>query len=110
VRATFRRLLASALAPDISFGSRMHLHRSGSSARDHPLTENLTWQLDRFRPIEECSAQTVLLLLVANLGKAKDSDTSLGMNMDVVELVIYGLLALWGPPLLFAAYLLRPLK
>jgi hypothetical protein len=51
-----------------------------------------------------------LLLLGANLGKAAGSDTSLGMNMDVVELVIYGLLALWGPPLLFAAYLLRPLK
>ena len=30
--------------------------------------------------------------------------------MDVVEFVIYGLLALWGPPLLFAAYLLRPIK
>ena len=35
---------------------------------------------------------------------------SLGMNMDVIELVIYVLLAVWGPPLLFAAYLLRPLK
>ena len=38
------------------------------------------------------------------------SGMSLGMNMDVIELVIYGLLAVWGPPLLFAAYLLRPLK
>ncbi|QHO76899.1 hypothetical protein ACH79_33950 [Bradyrhizobium sp. CCBAU 051011] len=38
------------------------------------------------------------------------NDMSLGMSMDVVELVIYGLLALWGPPLLFAAYLLRPIK
>ena len=88
----------------------MHRHRSGSSARYYVLAENSTWQLDRFRPTEECSAQTVLLLLGANLGKARGSDTSLGMNMDVVELVIYGLLALWGPPLLFAAYLLRPLK
>jgi hypothetical protein len=88
----------------------MHRHRCGFSAADHPLTGNLTWQLDRFQPSEGCSAQTVLLLLNANLGKANGSDTSLGMNMDVVELVIYGLLALWGPPLLFAAYLLRPLK
>jgi len=30
--------------------------------------------------------------------------------VNVVELVIYGLAALWGPPLLFAAYLLRPIK
>jgi hypothetical protein len=29
---------------------------------------------------------------------------SLGMSMDVVELVIYGLLAIWGPPLLFVAF------
>ena len=38
------------------------------------------------------------------------SDMSLGMSMDVVELVIYGLLAIWGPPLLFVAFLLRPIK
>jgi hypothetical protein len=38
------------------------------------------------------------------------SDMSLGMSMDVMELVIYGLLAIWGPPLLFVAYLLRPIK
>ena len=38
------------------------------------------------------------------------SDMSLGMSMDVVELVIYGLLAIWGPPLLFVAFLLRPVK
>jgi hypothetical protein len=30
--------------------------------------------------------------------------------MDVVELMIYGALAVWGPPLLFAAYLLRPIR
>ena len=34
----------------------------------------------------------------------------LGMSMDVVELLIYGLLAIWGPPLLFVAFLLRPIK
>ena len=38
------------------------------------------------------------------------SDVSLGMIMDGVELVIYGLLAIWGPPLLFVAFLLRPIK
>jgi hypothetical protein len=30
--------------------------------------------------------------------------------MDVVELVIYGALAVWGPPLLLMAYLLRPMR
>jgi hypothetical protein len=30
--------------------------------------------------------------------------------MDVVELIIYGALAVWGPPLLLVAYLLRPIK
>lgn len=30
--------------------------------------------------------------------------------MDVVELVIYGALAVWGPPLVFTAYLLSPIK
>ena len=42
--------------------------------------------------------------------RSSGNGMSLGMTMDVVELVIYGLLAVWGPPLLFAAYLLRPLK
>jgi hypothetical protein len=87
----------------------MHRHRSGSAAPDYLSPKILLGKIDRFSA-EECSAQTVLLLLNANLGKAGGSDTSSGMNMDVVELVIYGLLALWGPPLLFAAYLLRPLK
>lgn len=35
---------------------------------------------------------------------------SSGMSMDVVEIVICGLLALWGPPLLFAAFLLLPIR
>ena len=61
-------------------------------------------------PSRRVRCTTVLLLLGAKLGKAAGSDTSLGMNMDVVELVIYGLLALSAPALLFAAYLLRPLK
>lgn len=30
--------------------------------------------------------------------------------MDVVELVIYGALSIWGPPLLLTAYLLSPIK
>ena len=30
--------------------------------------------------------------------------------MDVVELVICGLLAIWIPPLLFVAYLIMPRK
>jgi hypothetical protein len=30
--------------------------------------------------------------------------------MDVAEIVIYALLALWGPPLLFVAFLLWPIK
>ena len=38
------------------------------------------------------------------------SDMSSRMSMDVIELVIYGLLAIWGPPLLFVAFLLRPVK
>jgi hypothetical protein len=38
------------------------------------------------------------------------SDMSLGMSMDVMELAIYGLLAVCGPPLLFVAFLLRPVN
>ena len=34
---------------------------------------------------------------------------SSGVSMDV-EIVIYSLLALWGPPLLFAAFLLLPVQ
>jgi len=30
--------------------------------------------------------------------------------MDAVEVVIYTLLVLWGPPLLLAAFLLRPIR
>jgi hypothetical protein len=30
--------------------------------------------------------------------------------MDVVELIIYGAVSLWGPPMLLAAYLLSPIK
>jgi hypothetical protein len=30
--------------------------------------------------------------------------------MDVVDLVIYGALAVWGPPLLLVAYLMRPVR
>ena len=30
--------------------------------------------------------------------------------MELAEIVFYVLLGLWTPPLLFAAYLLRPLK
>lgn len=30
--------------------------------------------------------------------------------MDAVEIVIYTLLVIWGPPLLLAAFLLRPIR
>jgi hypothetical protein len=33
-----------------------------------------------------------------------------GMRMDVAEVVVVVLLAIWGPPLLFVAFLLRPIK
>ena len=32
------------------------------------------------------------------------------MRMDAIEIVIYTLLVMWGPPLLFAAFLLRPIR
>ena len=43
-------------------------------------------------------------------GQSLTSDMSSGTRMDVVELVIYGALAVWGPPLLFTAYLLSPIR
>ena len=55
-----------------------------------------------------CGAQTVLIRLESR--QSFVSDMSLGMSMDVVELVVYGLLAIWGRPLLFVAFLLRPIK
>jgi hypothetical protein len=43
-------------------------------------------------------------------GQGLASDMSSETSMDVVELAIYGVLALWGLPLLFAAYLLQPIR
>jgi hypothetical protein len=33
-----------------------------------------------------------------------------GMSMDVVELITYALLAVWGLPLAFVAFLLWPIR
>ena len=33
-----------------------------------------------------------------------------GTNMDAIEIVVYTLLVIWGPPLLLAAFLLRPIR
>ena len=64
------------------------------------------------RPAPEMSVQRTngFAFIACESRQSFDNDMSLGMSMDVVEFVIYGLLALWGPPLLFAAYLLRPIK
>ena len=33
-----------------------------------------------------------------------------GTNMDAIEIVVYTLPVMWGPPLLLAAFLLRPIR
>jgi hypothetical protein len=102
-----------------------------SAARCRPRWR-LTYRLDRvcigivpdiYDPLTEISARPSGLFFAERVRRtngfalaSRESERSLGcgmslgMSMDVIELVIYGLLAVWGPPLLFAAYLLRPLK
>ena len=74
-----------------------------------PLTEISAWPSDlrftvRVRPTNGFA------LVSCESERSLGCGMSSGMSMDVIELVIYGLLAMWGPPLLFAAYLLRPLN